>query len=86
MFLDQPEANAAFRAIGLPRIFHEAEACFATSISEPIASAQLVHRIVRAQKKIAKSQEVLANKQQLDMQDKLDEPLEKMSHMPDPHR
>jgi hypothetical protein len=29
---------------------------------------------------------VLANKQQLDMQEKLDELLEKMSHMPDPRR
>lgn len=47
---------------------------------------QLVDRMVRAQEKIALAQGVLADKQQLDMQDKLDELLERMDHMPDPHR
>lgn len=44
---------------------------------------QMVERMVRAQEKIAKSQEVLANKQQLDMQDAINELMQKMDHMPD---
>ena len=38
--------------------------------------------MVRAREKVSKSQEVLANKQQLDMQDAIKEMMQKMDHLP----